>query len=370
MTAEVRIGDVINSEDPNIYRHLAGGVVAVQQLHGSCNTIGGQSNLLKLRWGAAPEQMKIEGADGFIKCALGENVKQSNWGEGNRTRYPQTRMGVEETFKDAFARAEMYRAGQATWAAKPAAERAKGIAPKRDLQLEAILEIRDKKRFITCHSYVQSEILMLMRVADSLGFRINTFTHILEGYKVAEEMKKHGVGASTFADWWAYKMEVSDAIPYNAALLNGVGVVTAINSDDAEMGRRLNQEAAKTLRYGGVSEIDAMKMVTLNPAKLLHLDKTMGSLKAGKNADIVLWDKHPFAPGAKAIQTYIDGKLYFDIEADKAMRTSIQKERTRLIQAMIGSKAAGEPTTAPKAPKRRLWDCDDSDSRDESWGMD
>ncbi len=367
VSAEVRIGDVINSEDPNIYRHLAGGVVAVQQLHGSANTIGGQSALVKMRWGAEPEQMKVAGADGFIKCALGENVKQSNWGDANTTRYPQTRMGVEQVFKEAFARAQAYRAERQSYDKLPAKEKAARPAPKRDLQLEAVLEILDRKRFITCHSYVASEILMLMRVADSLGFRVNTFTHILEGYKVAEQMKKHGVAASTFSDWWYYKMEVRDAIPYNAAMMHNMGITVAINSDDAEMGRRLNQEAAKIVRYGGVSEEDALKMITLNPARMLHLDKQMGSLKAGKDADLVVWDKHPFAPGAKPVKTVVDGKVLFDLQADLAARTRVAAEKNRLLKLQAESKDKGMPALPGRNPK--MYHCDDMDGTDESWAL-
>jgi imidazolonepropionase-like amidohydrolase len=368
VTAECRIGDVVNSEDVNIYRHLAGGVVAIQQLHGSCNSIGGQSSLVKMRWGAEPEQLKIAGADGFIKCALGENVKQSNWGEDNTSRYPQTRMGVEQVFKETFARALAYRDAQKAYAALSPADKKVKTAPRRDLQLETVLEILEKRRFISCHSYVASEILMLMRVADSLGFRVNTFTHILEGYKVAEQMKKHGAGASTFSDWWYYKMEVNDAIPYNAALMHNAGITVAINSDDAEMARRLNQEAAKTIRYGGLSEEDALKTITLNPAKLLHLDAHMGSLKVGKDADIVLWDKHPFAPGAKPLQTLVDGIVLFDIAADAAARERIATEKNRLIKANLDAKGKGP--TQPPTPGRptRMYHCEDTDGSDESWG--
>lgn len=366
VTAEVRIGDVINSEDPNIYRHLAAGVVAVQQLHGSCNSIGGQSSLIKMRWGKMPEEMKIAGADGFIKCALGENVKQSNFGDAYTERYPQTRMGVEQVFKETFARALAYRDERKAYAALSPADKKLRPEPRRDLQLEAVLEIAEKKRFITCHSYVASEILMLMRVADSLGFRVNTFTHILEGYKVAEQMKKHGAGASTFADWWYYKMEVQDAIPYNAALLHDVGVTVAINSDDAEMARRLNQEAAKTVRYGGLSEEEALKTITINPAKLLHLDSHMGSLKAGKDADLVVWDKHPFAPGAKPVQTLVDGVVLFDLKADLAQRDRIAAEKNRLIRAQVDAKGGTQPALPGSQPK--MYHCEDTDGRDESWG--
>jgi imidazolonepropionase-like amidohydrolase len=333
VTAEVRIGDVVYSEDINIYRQLAGGVTSAQLLHGSCNPIGGQSALIKLRWGAAPENMKIDGADGFIKFALGENVKQSNWGiETNR--YPQTRMGVEQVLYDEFIRARAYE--------KKLKENPN--ITRKDLELDAIIEILNKKRFISCHSYVQSEINMLMHVADSMGFKVNTFTHILEGYKVADKMKLHGVSASTFADWWAYKYEVIDAIPHNAAIMQKMGVNVAINSDDAEMGRRLNQEAAKIIKYGNISEENAWKMVTLNPAKMLHLDNKLGSIKVGKDADLVLWSNNPLSIYAKPEMTFVDGICYYSIAQDEVLRANIQAERQRLINKMIAAKQAGEKT--------------------------
>jgi imidazolonepropionase-like amidohydrolase len=333
VTAEVRIGDVVYSEDINIYRQLAGGVTSAQLLHGSCNPIGGQSALIKLRWGAAPESMKIEGADGFIKFALGENVKQSNWGiETNR--YPQTRMGVEQVLYDEFIRARAYE--------KKLKENPN--ITRKDLELDAIIEILNKKRFISCHSYVQSEINMLMHVADSMGFKVNTFTHILEGYKVADKMKLHGVSASTFADWWAYKYEVIDAIPHNAAIMQKMGLNVAINSDDAEMGRRLNQEAAKIIKYGNISEENAWKMVTLNPAKMLHLDNKLGSIKVGKDADLVLWTNNPLSIYAKPEMTFVDGICYYSIAQDEVLRANFQAERQRLINKMIAAKQAGEKT--------------------------
>lgn len=332
-TAEVRIGDVVNCDDVNIYRQLSGGVTTVQQLHGSANPIGGQSSIIKLRWGATPEEMKFAAAPGFIKFALGENVKQSNWGDQFRVRYPQTRMGVEQFIKDAFAAAQEYRRMQN--------EAAKGIGQtppqRRDLQMETLLEIMDGKRFITCHSYVQSEVLMLMRLAESFGFRVNTFTHILEGFKVAREIKAHGANASTFSDWWAYKYEVIDAIPHNAALMHSVGVNVCINSDDAEMARRLNQEAAKSVKYAGMSEEDALKMVTLNPAKALHIDQYVGSIDKGKDADLVLWSDHPLSVYAQAKMTWVDGRLYFDRDADKTAQIQVSAQRQRLIQKMIES---------------------------------
>jgi imidazolonepropionase-like amidohydrolase len=338
-SAEVCIGDVITSEDINIYRQLSGGVVAAQLLHGSANPIGGQSGLVKLRWGYAPEKMKIDGADGFIKFALGENVKQSNWGDKYSTRYPQTRMGVEQTYINEFSRAKEY---------EKAIKEKKYV--RRDLELETLVEILNKKRFITCHSYVQSEINMLMHVADSMGFKVNTFTHILEGYKVADKMKAHGANASTFADWWAYKYEVIDAIPYNAAIMTRVGLNTAINSDDAEMARRLNQEAAKSVKYGGMSEEDAWKMVTLNPAKMLHLDSRMGSIKTGKDADIVIWSGNPLSIYTMVEKTFVDGICFYDKEKDTAKRQAIKRERARLAMKMLDEKKAGTPTQ--EAPKK------------------
>jgi imidazolonepropionase-like amidohydrolase len=357
VTAEVRIGDVINNQDINIYRQLAGGVTACQLLHGSANPAGGQSALIKLRWGASPEDMKIQGADGFIKFALGENVKQSNWGDFNTIRFPQTRMGVEQVYYDAFIRAKEYGELWATYRKESSKKKSTAIPPKKDLQMEALLEILNKERFITCHSYVQSEINMLMHVADSMGFTLNTFTHILEGYKVADKMKEHGAGGSTFSDWWAYKYEVKDAIPYNASLLNQMGIVTAINSDDAEMGRRLNQEAAKGIKYGGMSEEEALKMVTLNPAKLLHLDDRMGSIKEGKDADLVLWTENPLSVYAQVRFTIIDGIIYFDSERDKELRAEVEKERMRIINLMIAAKAGGSATQPIKGQKTGVHVC-------------
>jgi imidazolonepropionase-like amidohydrolase len=357
-SAEVRIGDVINSEDINIYRQLSGGVTTAQLLHGSANPIGGQSAIIKLRWGKSPEEMKYAKADGFIKFALGENVKQSNWGDANTIRFPQSRMGVEQVYYDYFTRAAEYNAKLKAFTGLSEKARANAAPFRRDLELEALAEILEDKRFITCHSYVQSEINMLMHVADSMKFRVNTFTHILEGYKVADKMKAHGAGASTFSDWWAYKMEVKDAIPYNAALMHKMGIVTAINSDDAEMGRRLNQEAAKAVKYGGLTEEEALKLVTLNPAKLLHIDNRVGSIKVGKDADLVLWSDHPLSVYAKAEKTIIDGQIYYDNEVDQKLRENIKTERARIIAKMIKEKKGGAETQKPKVKKQKLYECD------------
>ena len=350
-SAEVRMYDAIDSEDIDIYRQLAGGVVAAQLLHGSANPIGGQSALVKFRWGVSPQEMRIDGADGFIKFALGENVKQSNWGDANRIRFPQTRMGVEQVYVNAFTRANDYRAEQA--------QLGKNDEGRVDLELESLAEIVESERFVTCHSYVQSEINMLMKVAEQFGFRINTFTHILEGYKVADKMAEHGAGGSTFADWWAYKYEVKEAIPYNAALMANAGVVVAINSDDTEMGRRLNQEAAKAVKYGGMSEVEALKMITLNPAKLLHLDEDMGTIETGKSGDIVLWSGPPLSVYSEALTTLVDGRVYFDRSADRLKKDWIQQERQRLIALMRGEKEKGAATQKPRKKEPHHWHCDD-----------
>lgn len=330
ISAEVSIGDVLNPNDINIYRQLSGGVTASQLLHGSANPIGGQSALVKLKWGSTAEEMLIPNAPKFIKFALGENVKQTNWGDQNTIRFPQTRMGVEQVYYDAFHRARRYSKIMEDYRAGVIKE-----MPKRDLELEVLNEILQSERFITCHSYIQSEINMLMHVADSMGFKVNTFTHILEGYKVADKMADHGVGGSTFSDWWAYKYEVNDAIPYNATLMQEQGIVVAINSDDAEMGRRLNQEAAKGIKYGGMTEEEAWKMVTLNPAKLLHLDDRMGSLKIGKDADIVIWTDNPLSITAKVEYTIVDGAVLFDKDRDAKKRISNQEEKARIISKML-----------------------------------
>lgn len=353
----VRIGDNLDAENINVYRALSGGVVAVQVLHGSANPIGGQSALIKLRWGESPENLKIQGADGFIKFALGENVKRSS--NASSIRFPQTRMGVEQVYVDAFTSAQEYDKKWKAYNAIPLKEKAGALKPRRDLADETMLEILNKKRFISCHSYVQSEINMLMDVAERFNFRVNTFTHILEGYKVADKMKEHGVAASTFADWWNYKWEVRYAIPYNAAIMHREGVVTAINSDDAEMGRRLNQEASKSVKYAGISEEDALKMVTLNPAKMLHLDNQMGSLKVGKSADVVVWTDHPLSVYARAEKTIIDGKVYYDIEKDAENNKALNAERARLIQKLKNAKKSGMPTQRPDSRSQAEFHCDD-----------
>lgn len=348
VTSEVRVGDNLNPDDINIYRQLSGGVTTSHILHGSANTIGGQTQLIKLRWGADDEGLKFKGAAPFIKFALGENVKRTAQPSGN-IRFPDTRMGVEQVLDDAFQRARDYEK----------AIKAGDRNVRRDLELDALVEILNKKRFITCHSYVQSEILAMINVAEKYNFTLNTFTHILEGYKVADRMKQHGAHASTFSDWWAYKNEVKDAIAYNAALMHKVGLNVCINSDDAEMARRLNQEAAKAIKYGGVSEEDALKMVTLNPAKALHIQDRVGSVKPGKDADVVLWSHHPLSVYAQALYTIIDGTVYFDKEKDLKVRKAISDEKNRLVQKVLAVARSGAPTVAARPTPTVILHCEE-----------
>ncbi|MBL7942449.1 MAG: amidohydrolase family protein [Flavobacteriales bacterium] len=371
-SAEVEESRVVWPEDINIYRQLAGGVTCSQLLHGSANPIGGQSALIKLKWGGNADDLLVDNAAPFIKFALGENVKQSNWGDLATERFPQTRMGVEQVYYDHFIRAREYGEVWKNYITGLAKKGKKGgvsgglvNAPRRDLELEALNQILRGERYITCHSYVQSEINMLMHVADSMNFRINTFTHILEGYKVADKMKAHGAGGSSFSDWWAYKMEVKDAIPYNGALMWENGITVAFNSDDAEMARRLNQEAAKAVKYGDVPEEEALKFVTLNPAKLLHIDDRTGSLAPGKDADIVIWSAHPLSIYARAEKTYVDGICYYDLEKETATESSRSAERARLIQKMLEAKSGGEPTASPKAKEKKHFHCDTLDQTSE-----
>ena len=350
VTAEVRVADVIEPDDIDIYRQLSGGVTSSHILHGSCNTIGGQTQLLKFRWGQNAEQMKFENWDPFIKFALGENVKRSYSNSNNR--FPDTRMGVEQVLMDAFTRARDYEK--------------QGPGKRIDLELETLVEILNKKRFITCHSYVQSEINSIMKVAEKFGFTVNTFTHILEGYKVADKMKIHGANASTFSDWWTYKLEVTDAIPQNAYLMQKNGLNVAINSDDAEMARRLNQEAAKSIKYAGMDEQEALKMVTLNPAKMLHVSDRVGSIKEGKDADLVLWTDHPLSIYAKSEKTIVDGAIVFDRALDAELQKDLQAEKQRLVQKMIAAKKGGEKTRPASPSYKAMNTCEEDHNHDKS----
>jgi N-acetylglucosamine-6-phosphate deacetylase len=355
ITCEVRIGDFVDPDDVNIYRQLAGGVTAANVLHGSANTIGGQNQVIKLRWGAGDEAMKFKDAPPGVKFALGENVKQSNWDrtDGALGRYPQSRMGVEQVVRDAFNAARDYRRAWDEFEAGGG----KGIPPRVDLELEALCEIVAGKRLIHCHSYRQDEILALIRTCEQFGVHVATFQHVLEGYKIADAIARHGAAGSTFSDWWAYKFEVFDAIPYNGALMRDAGVLVSYNSDDAELARRLNIEAAKAVKYGGVPEEEALKFVTLNPAKQLRIDRFVGSIEPGKDADVVVWSGSPLSGLSRCEQTWVDGRRYFDRQEDQEMRKKAQSMRAALVQKILsgGETMAGDDEPEREPRPRDLW---------------
>jgi N-acetylglucosamine-6-phosphate deacetylase len=332
---------------------MAGGVTAANVLHGSANTIGGQNQVIKLRWGESGEDLKFKEAPPGVKFALGENVKRSS--SETSTRYPRTRMGVEQVVKDAFSAAKDY---QRAWEQYNATK--KGIPPRVDLELEALDEIVSGKRLIHCHSYRQDEILALLRTCEHFGVKIATFQHVLEGYKIADAIAKHGAGGSTFSDWWAYKFEVYDAIPYNGSLMRDAGVVVSFNSDDAELARRLNLEAAKAVKYGGVSEEEALKFVTLNPAKQLKIDQYVGSIETGKHADLVVWSGSPLSTLGRCEQTWIDGRRYFDRGEDQEMRKANARMRAALVQKILSGAEAMADAGEGEARPRDLWVHDQS----------
>ncbi|MGI1985754.1 amidohydrolase family protein [Shewanella glacialipiscicola] len=365
VTSEVRIGDVINPDDISLYRALAGGVTSAQLLHGSANPIGGQAQLIKMKWGEPAEQLKFANAPASIKFALGENVKQSNWGEKFVQRFPQTRMGVKAFFEETFDAALAHEDALKAYNDLRASDKKKTVAPRPSYRLQAVAEVLNQQRDVHIHSYVQSEILMFIRLAEAYHFKVQTFTHVLEGYKVAGELAAHGAGASTFADWWAYKFEVYDAIPQNACLMQNKGVITSINSDDYEMQRRLNQEAAKSMMYCNMSKEDAWNMVTINPAKQLRVDEFVGSLIPGKMADIVLWNAEPLSIYAKVTQAWVEGKRYFDRDQDQLAQQAVVNERAALIQKILSSDEqakAGEQVTPLNEPQ---WHCD---THYQAWG--
>jgi imidazolonepropionase-like amidohydrolase len=345
ITSEVRAGDVVDPEDQTVYRELAGGVTLVHTLHGSANPIGGQSVLIKQRWGHNAEELKVENQAGFLKHALGENVKRST------SRYPNTRIGVEQIIRDAYQRAVDYNAKWKSWNALKPPDRAGKIPPRRDLELDAIVDVLEKRSFIVCHTYVQSEGTMILNLAKDFGVKVNSLIHFNEGYKIADQIIEHGANASVFSDWWDYKYEVYEGSAYNASMLVSQGVLTCIHSDDPEMGRRLNQEAAKVMKYGGISETDALKLITINPAAILHLADRTGSIKAGKDADLVLWTDYPLSIYARASKTMVDGTFYFDEEEDAKMKEQIDSERNRIIANILRETPATGSTT-PNFPRR------------------
>ena len=331
VTSMVRITDVLNPTAVNIYRALAGGVTSANLLHGSANTIGGQSATVKLKYGEDAGAMIFEGAPPGIKFALGENVTRKNRTAlpGSVARYPATRMGQEEVLRDAFTRARDY---QREWAEYRAKGRSSGaVAPRRDLELEPLVEILEGKRLVHAHSYRADEIHMLLQLADEFGFKVRTLQHVLEGYKVAPEIARHGAGASTFADNWSYKIEAYDAIPHAAAIMTRAGIVTSINSDSDERIRRLNTDAAKMMRYGDLTENEALRLITWNPAWQLGVENRVGSIEVGKDADVAIWNAHPLSVYASAETTIIDGKIYFDKQLDRQQRERAEQERRALL---------------------------------------
>jgi imidazolonepropionase-like amidohydrolase len=353
VSSMVGIEDVLDPEAISIYRALAGGVTTVNVLHGSANAIGGKCVVIKTRWGKDREGILFEGAKPGIKFALGENPKRQGMSASTRTpggpqylRYPGTRMGVEDVIRQAFNDAKIY---QSEWKAYNG-RKARGetvIPPKRDLKLDALVEVLEGKRLVHAHCYRADEILMLLRVADEFGFKIKTLQHVLEGYKVAKEIREHGAGASTFSDWWAYKVEAFDAIPYNAAIMVKKGVLVSLNSDSAELMRRLNTEAGKTMKYGGLTETEALSLITINPAKQLDLDHRIGSIEAGKDADLVLYDKHPLSSFAKVQKVFIDGTVYFDRDRDLTERRQRELRKKQLLEKEKQSQPQQKKNAAP-----------------------
>ena len=357
----VNIADVLNPDDIDIYRDLAGGVTTANILHGSANSIGGQTIVIKLRWGQPASKLPFEGALPGIKFALGENPKRSNFSiPGAQQRYPATRMGVEETIRAAFTEARDYQKAWADYDKRLAAGDKNAVAPRRDLRLDPLVEVLQGKRYVHAHCYREDEILMLLRVAKEFGFKVRTLQHVLEGYKVADEIAAAGTGASTFSDWWAYKVEAYDAIPYNAALMTHRGVIVSINSDDAEEATHLNQEAAKSMKFGGLTHDEALKLVTLNPAIQLGIDKRVGTIDVGKDADLVIYNHDPLSAYAVVQKTMIDGRVYFDRQRDIAGRADLEKEKKTLMdkekkaEKKPEEKKPGErkPEDKPKPPQQ------------------
>jgi imidazolonepropionase-like amidohydrolase len=351
VTSMVRMRDVVDDTDINIYRQLAGGTTTIHAMHGSANAIGGQNVVLKLKWGKPAEELIVSDAARTIKFALGENPKR----RGNPTtpgataRFPATRMGVEEVIREAFVQGREY---MQKWD-KYEAARQRGetpLPPRRDLKLEAIADILRGKLIIHAHCYRADEIVMLINLADEFGFKIHTFQHVLEGFKVAKEMAAHGAGGSTFSDWWAYKIEAYDAIPGNAAIMTRKGVITSINSDSGELARRLYQEAAKTIKYGNLTDEEALRMITLNPAMQLKIDHRVGSIDVGKDADLVLFNGHPFSIYSRPEMTLIEGEVYFDRQEDLKRREQIAKEKKDLIERERRAGGQGQQPNIPVPP--------------------
>ena len=362
VSSMANIADVLNPDDIDIYRDLAGGVTTANILHGSANPIGGQTVVIKLRWGKPASELPFQGALPGIKFALGENPKHSNFPSppGVTPRYPGTRLGVEEVIRQAFIEAREYKKQWDDYHQRKAAGEQNLITPRRDVRLDPLVEVMEGKRYVHAHCYRADEIVMLIRVANEFGFKVRTFQHVLEGYKVADEIAAAGVGGSTFSDWWAYKMEAFDAIPYNMALMTERGVIVSVNSDDAEEARQLNQEAAKSMKYGGLSANDALKLITLNPAIQLGIDNRVGSIDVGKDADLAIYNHDPLSVYAVVQKTLIDGQVYFDRQRDIARRATLATEKQALIDKekkaaeakKAEEKSEKKPETKPSQKKK------------------
>jgi imidazolonepropionase-like amidohydrolase len=363
VTSMVRTSDVLNPTDPDLYRELAGGVTTLNLLHGSGNAIGGLNTVVKIKYGRPAEEFIFPGAMPGIKFALGENPKRTNFPQAaNQRRYPATRMGVAEVIRDAFTRARDYRSSWDEYRASVRRGEKNLIPPRRNLELEPLVEVLEGKRYVHAHCYRADEILMLLNVAEEFGFKIRTLQHALEGYKVAPEIARHGAGASIFVDNWGYKMEAYDAIPYSAVILQRAGVSVSINSDSDERARRLNIEAAKAMKYGDLTEEEALRMITLNPAQQLGIDARVGSIDVGKDADLAIWNAHPFSVYSRVETTLIDGEIFFDRGQDLARRAELERERAQLEQAEPNRPPArGTPPPAPRAPRPTYSDDDDGD---------
>jgi imidazolonepropionase-like amidohydrolase len=360
VSSMARTRDALNPTDIDLYRGLAGGVTTLNLLHGSANAIGGLNTVVKIKYGRPVDEFLFPGAMPGIKFALGENPKRSNSPNlpGVQRRYPNTRMGVAEVIRDAFTRARDYKKA---WDEYRAAGRSEKnlIQPRRDLQLEPLVEVLEGKRYIHAHCYRADEILMLINLANEFGFKVRTFQHVLEGYKVAKEIAQHGAGGSLFADFWGYKIEAYDAIPYAAAIMTRAGVVVSLNSDSDERARRLNIEAAKAMRYGGLSEEEALKLVTINPAIQLGIQNRVGSIEVGKDADLAIWNGHPLSVYSRVDTTFVDGEVFFDRQQDLARRDQLEKERAQLEQAEPNRPSTGG--TSPQTPRRRRPSTEDDD---------
>jgi len=356
VTSMTDVKDVLDPSDIAIYRGLAGGVTAANLLHGSANSIGGQNATVKFKYGRPVNEFLVADAPPGIKFALGENVKRSNFNiPGQTPRYPRTRMGVMETIRDAFRRALDYKQEWTDFRAGKTK-----VEPRRDLELEPLVEVLEGKRLVHAHGYRSDEHLNLIRIADEFGFRIGTLQHALESYKIAPEIAKHGAGVSIFVDYWSFKLESFDTIPFTASILWRNGVNVSINSDSDERMRRLNIDAAKVMKYGGVPEQDALRMITLNPAIQLGIDKRTGSVTVGKDADLVIWNGHPFSVYSQVETTMIEGEIYFERKADLAKRADMQKEREALEGKDVNKPSQGGG--APRIPtERRIEDRDDAD---------